>query len=115
MRLKPAPSYRVTTAGRFQSLKLFTQIVNILELVTSQGAVLNELLPKDDVNLHLEQTKLIASRKALAFKKSVSMYREDTKSDTSQEKFAFWPLIRLVKLYLKEGYSFHGIVLVDLP
>lgn len=89
--------------------------VDILKLVTAEDDSKRELLGSHRLDHLLGQTKRVTSRKATQFRTSVSMFMDDTKRDADEQKTAFWPLIRVVKLYLKKDILINGLVLVDLP
>ena len=74
-----------------------------------------ELMEANDLSAILGQKRNIYGATAGEFCKSVSCYIDSSNIGTSNERFAYWPFVRLVKIYVKSRVLEHGLVLVDLP
>lgn len=76
---------------------------------------LDELDEVRDLSDTLGQTITIEESTAAKFSKAVHAYIDSSNKGTGGDEFAYWPLVRLVKVYIKSDILKDGLVLVDLP
>ncbi|RDL38401.1 uncharacterized protein BP5553_02741 [Venustampulla echinocandica] len=74
-----------------------------------------KLLKITDLSKILGQTKIIYGTKANAFHKEIKAYIDSSNHGGRSGQIAYWPLIRLIKIYTKVPILQSGLVLVDLP
>ncbi|PVH72346.1 hypothetical protein DL98DRAFT_576869 [Cadophora sp. DSE1049] len=70
-----------------------------------------------DTNLSgiLGKAKTIDTANAKEFSKAIAQYIDSANKTSKSSKFEYWPLVRLVKVYIKASLLKEGLVLVDLP
>ncbi|KAH7407521.1 hypothetical protein BKA64DRAFT_422019 [Cadophora sp. MPI-SDFR-AT-0126] len=70
-----------------------------------------------DTNLSdiLGKSKTIYTANAKEFSKAITQYIDSANKTSKSGKFEYWPLVRLVKVYVKASLLKDGLVLVDLP
>ncbi|KAK0107345.1 hypothetical protein ONS95_004038 [Cadophora gregata] len=70
-----------------------------------------------DANLFeiLGKHKMIYTANAKEFSKAIAQYIDSANKTSKSGKFQYWPLVRLVKVYIKASLLKEGLVLVDLP
>ena len=74
-----------------------------------------ELLAERDLSDILGQTITINESEASTFAKTINGYVDSNNKGGNTTKAAFWPLVRLVKVFVRAPLLQHGLVLVDLP
>lgn len=87
------------------------------------GIPINRIVESSPVGLELErdlshvlgQSITIQESTALKFSEAINAYIDSSNKGTDADEFAYWPLVRLVKVYIKSDLLKHGLVLVDLP
>jgi hypothetical protein len=74
-----------------------------------------ELLAERDLSDILGHTITIHESEASAFAKPINGYVDSNNKGGYTTKAAFWPLVRLVKVFVRAPPLQNGLVLVDLP
>src|SRR6266487_4847911 len=75
----------------------------------------DELLAERDLSGVLGQTITINGREASSFAKTINGYVDSNNKGGDTTRAAFWPLVRLVKVFVRAPLLQNGLVLVDLP
>lgn len=74
-----------------------------------------DLAEERDLSRVLGQSISVHESTASRFSDSVNAYIDSSNKGTDADEFAYWPLVRLVKVYIKSKLLENGLVLVDLP
>jgi GTP-binding protein EngB required for normal cell division len=75
----------------------------------------DELEKVRDISNILGQSILIHESTAVKFCETINVYIDSSNKGTGEDEFANWPLVRLVKVFIKSDILKNGLVLVDLP
>ncbi len=75
----------------------------------------DELEMERDLSKVLGNSISIYKPTAPKFSEAVNAYIDSSNKGTDTDEFAYWPLVRLVKVSIKSDLLKHGLVLVDLP
>ncbi|CZR53080.1 uncharacterized protein PAC_02958 [Phialocephala subalpina] len=87
------------------------------------GIPINRIVESTPTGLELErdlshvlgQSITIKESTASKFSEAINAYIDSSNKGTGADEFAYWPLVRLVKVYIKSDLLKNGLVLVDLP
>ncbi|KAN0112190.1 hypothetical protein V8E51_005141 [Hyaloscypha variabilis] len=75
-----------------------------------------ELLSKQHVVDMLDSNETLWGKEETAFARDVRKYIEaNAAKEGSEKSVSLWPLVKVVRIYLKSEFLKYGIVLVDLP
>lgn len=86
---------------------------NIKTIKDLRETSIPELLENAEVIRILSTTTIIRKKKPKVFSAAVRWYIDS--GDEDDERFAFWPFVKVVKIYVKSPILETGITLVDLP
>lgn len=86
-----------------------TQITELLEM-TKEDTLVDEHLS----NI-LGKTKSISNASSKEFHKNINKFIDSSNKSAKAAKIEYWPLVKLVRIYVKAEILRHGLVLVDLP
>ncbi|KUJ18396.1 uncharacterized protein LY89DRAFT_781452 [Mollisia scopiformis] len=65
--------------------------------------------------VHMTPAELNRRYDLTEFSEAVNVYIDSSNKGTDADEFVYWPLVRLVKVYIKSEILKNGLVLVDLP
>jgi hypothetical protein len=74
-----------------------------------------ELIEEHQLSRILGKRIRIFKSTAKEFSKAIKSYIDSSNKEAAGQSSAYWPLVRLVKVYIKSNILKHGLVLVDMP
>jgi hypothetical protein len=99
-------------SAAFQKITAVYPSIDVNKLISMAS---EELQEAQDLSGILGKTRHCHETKARPFLQSVNKFIDSKNSTKADDQAAFWPLVKVVKLYLKAPILENGLALVDLP